>query len=97
MKQPYQAPVFDIDKSRQHIEQVRIRRLLVVYEYQQSLNIKLSAEHNKLKVKLNKQLTLISNDILRLDKLIEKCETRINLIQELTNNRDHLLEILSDD
>lgn len=94
---PHQHPTFDIEGSRIHLEQVRTRRLLVVYEYQQSMNIKLSAEHNKLKTKLDKQLTMLSKDILRLDKLLEKCEKRTNLVQELTNEDAHLMELLSND
>ena len=66
-----------------------------MFEYQQTLNVKLSAEHNVLKTKLDKQLNLLANDLIRLDKLLEKCQTRVNLVQELTNNTEHLMEILS--
>ncbi|MCI0557507.1 MAG: hypothetical protein MN733_03350 [Nitrososphaera sp.] len=86
----------DIKQIEKHLENVRNRRLTLVIQYQQSKNIKLSAELHKNQSRLDRQIELLSKDIARIDTLYDKCQDRIKLITALKNENSFVTSMMEE-
>ena len=75
----------NIEELEKHLEIMRNKRVITAVQYQQSRNIKLNAEANKLEAQLQKQVDLLGKDLLRLDASYDKCKERLAKINMLKN------------
>lgn len=78
----------DVRQIEAHLEQIRIRRLTLVIQYQQARHSKLSHEYHKTNLRLAKQIELLGKDIVRLDEIYYKCEARLKQVIVLKNETD---------
>lgn len=73
---------------------VRVKRLAAVVALQQAEDVKLSAELGKLKTKFEKAREMLTKDIVRLDKVVEKVEERMVAVDSLRHEISHVEEMV---
>ena len=85
------APSFD-DHTREeveaHLEQVRLRRIAPVLEYQQGKLLKLEGEGNDVENKLIRAYSQLGRAIIKLDNELDRVEKYAQLCQTLMTEVD---------
>ena len=87
----------NIKQIEANLEQIRNRRLTLVVQYQQAMNIKLASEFKKNNIRLAKQIELLGKDLIRLDDLYNKCKTRLTVITVLKNEADFVGDLMEEE
>lgn len=86
----------DIPALEKHLEQVRNKRIITAIQYQQTRNLKLSSEANKLEGQLKKQVDLLGKDLLKLDAQLEKCKERLAKVNMLKNELGFVVSTMTE-
>lgn len=85
------APSFDDNTRAQveaHLEQVRLRRIAGVLEYQQGKMLRLEKDGNDVANKLIRNYEQMGKALVRLDKELEKVENYLQLCHQLMSEGD---------
>jgi hypothetical protein len=86
----------DLPEKERKLEQIRVRRLTLVIQYQKAKSLALSAEYGKVNLRLSRQVEMLEKDIIRLDQLISKCEDRMRQITVLSNEKSFVSDMMQD-
>jgi len=80
-----------------HIEQVRARRMVAAVEYTAGKNAKLTHESEKIQRQVKDQYTLLGKEIERLDKALERVESRMITIETMNQEIGIITGMLMED
>lgn len=68
-----------------HIEIVRSRRMVAAVQYAEGVNAKLGKIESKLAERRKKHYEMLEREIIRLDQVLEKVESRLAAVDEVDN------------
>lgn len=80
------------EQIEEHIETVRLRRLAATVQYHNLRNAKLEGKAGKLGERFDRNMAGLEKDLLALERLEEKVEERLNMLESLTQEMTSVLD-----